>query len=169
VFEVCEQEKALAVENARHEERQIALDNLNETNRCHQLALESQNQADEAQKQKELDDLQSRLTDDKNAALMENTSLEQSIANGKIEQLTQEHDAEVANLTRNIAELTIALNETRFALNNMETLKNDYVAKLIHNKDAFTKFVEAARPDFHPDQADFLIPINEVAPSDEPK
>lgn len=164
----CEHERVLSVENARQEERQIASDNLNETNRLHQLAMESQHHADMTQAEKELNDLRNALTEDKTTALVENTLHEQNIANAKIEQLTQQHNAEVAGLKNTIADLTAKLNETTLALQSMESLKNEYVAKLVHNKDAFTKFVEAARPDFHPDQADFLIPINEIAPSDDP-
>jgi len=166
---ISHQEKLDAVDAARQEEQNAAHENLTETNQQHELALEAQHQADLLQKENEFNDIKAQHEEEKNIALLENTQHHENVMTENINALNNEHNAEVKRLEDIITNLRSDLDDTRLALENMTVLKNSYVAKLIHNKEAFTKFIEAARPDFHPDQADFLGPLNEVLPADDPR
>jgi len=166
---VCLQEKTDAVEVARQEEQSTAHENLTETKRVHELALEAQHQADVDQKIQEINDVITQREQEKASALRECTNHHEKVLEDKVNNLNEAHSAEVAELHTSIANLSKILEETKLELQNMTSLKNSYVAKLIQNKEAFTKFIEAARPDFHQEQADFLVQLNEVLPEDDPR
>lgn len=166
---LSQREKTEAVALARQEEQNTAHDILIETQRQHALALEAQHQADLDQKAQEMSDLQNQHEQEKTSALHENTCHHESVLEDKINDLNGVHSTKLAELQGIIANLSKTLEDTKLDLEKMTVLKNSYVAKLIHNKDAFTKFIEAARPDFHQEQADFLVELNEVQPEDDPR
>lgn len=166
---VSQQEKNEAVEAARQEEQTIAQDNLTETQRLHELALEAQHQADVDQKVQEMGDFKAQHEQEKISALLENTRHHENILEENINSLNEAHSSKLTELQDVIANLSKSLEATKLELVNMTALKNSYVAKLIHNKEAFTKFIEAARPDFHQEQSDFLIQLNEVQAEDDPR